>query len=83
MGVRGDDGGLGSRPRPRQGDHASRAAGEAEAAWEEGRWPAADGPEESAEVSLEPRVPRFAVSRSPARARPNPGNVWHGAAAAK
>ena len=46
--------------RPRQGDRASRAchdAGEAKAAWEEWRRSAADGPQGSAAVSLEPRVP--------------------------
>ena len=62
--------------RTRQGDPASRAAGEA--ALEEWWWSATDGPQGPADVSLEPRVPwlRFQDHRQwSAPARATPGEV--------
>ena len=55
----------------------------AEAAREQGRRPAADGPQGPAEVSLEPRVPWLRLQGHRRMASPSPGNVWRGAAAAK
>ena len=53
-------------------DRATVPPRAAEAAWEEGRWPAADGPQGSAQVSLELGVPRLWFQghrRKPTQAR--------------